>query len=304
MGWDRRSRKAWETRASLGGAGGKSAAGTATLGPQAWPPTVLGAGQGGQHFPSQPGVSSPGVDTPVVWTGSLGDPNHVVFSGKSLALGVPSACSSWAYTKQRTSLSPAPVSTHIPFLWPCLRSPPLCTPPPQTRSGRDHFPTTRLEASGTQERCQGPTGAVPSPTDCFPPESPGVWEVPRAKPGEMRHHQYTNSPASWAGSYLCDSPWAGQAPPYSALPSTRDGHGLGSLPRDRSGNVPGQHAGVKDQDCSPDHPPNSPRVQRPSVHVCAVWTRASSYDNQGDLLGLALTAGLWQRRGIDHDSHQ
>lgn len=40
------------------------------------------------------------------------------------------------------------------------------------------------------------------------------------------------------------------------------------------------------------------------MHVCDVWTRAGSHDNQGDLLGLALTAGLWQRRGIDHASLQ
>lgn len=122
MGWGGRSRKAWETLGQLGGA--------ATLSPQAWPPTVPGARQGGRHFPSQPGASSPGVDTPVVWTGSLGNPYHVVLFGKSLALGVPSACSSWACTKQRTPFSPARVSTHMPFLWPCLRSPPLLAPSP------------------------------------------------------------------------------------------------------------------------------------------------------------------------------
>lgn len=29
---------------------------------------------------------------------------------------------------------------------------------------------------------------------CLSAESPGVWEAPRAKPGWMRHHKFTNSP--------------------------------------------------------------------------------------------------------------
>lgn len=54
----------------------------------------------------------------------------------------------------------------------------------------------------------------------------------------------------------------------------------------------------------PRPPTEQPCVQRLSVHVCCVRTRAGSHDNQGDLLGLALTAGLWQRGCRDHDSHQ
>lgn len=72
----------------------------------------------------------------------------------------------------------------------------------------------------------------------------------------MRHHQFTNFPASWAGSYCCDSPWDGRAPPALLCFPPWAGRGLGFLPRDRGGKVPGHHAGVKGQQCSPDHPPS------------------------------------------------
>lgn len=140
--------------------GGKFATGAATLSPQAWPPVVPGTGQGGQHFPSQPGVSPPGADTPAVWT-SLPSPIHAILSGKSLALGyLQHVLHRPAHS--RGPLIATPGSALRPFLWLCSRSPPLCTPSLHTRRGRSHFLIARLEASGSQHRCQGPTGPVPS----------------------------------------------------------------------------------------------------------------------------------------------
>lgn len=141
-------------RARLGG-GRKFAAGAATLSPQAWPPTVPGAGQGGQHFPSQPGVSSLAWRA-VVWTGFPGNPSHVVLSGKSLALGHPQPVPH-VPGQSRGPLLGLPRPALADFTSACAPSTVHSVPSARERS---HFAATRLEAGGTRYRCQGP-GAVP-----------------------------------------------------------------------------------------------------------------------------------------------
>lgn len=111
--WEGRREGGVQRPEGLGGQPGrrqKVCSWNSQLSPQAWPPTVPGEGQGGQHFPSQPGVSSPGMDTPVVWTGSPGNLSHMVLSGKSLAPG-------HLHPFLSGPLSPTQVSHHRPFLW-------------------------------------------------------------------------------------------------------------------------------------------------------------------------------------------
>lgn len=206
MGWGRRSRKAWETWAGPGSQAESLQLEQPHSAHKHGPPQPLEQGR-------EPSTSLPSLESsPLVWirlwSGLVLWQSHPCGLVREVpGSWAPSACSSQACTKQRTPFSSARAST---FRVLCtVRSGPL------TGEGKEPEGWKLVGLSGLP----GSRG-VSLPASLLPAESYCIWEVPRAKPGEMRHHQFTNSPASWAGSCCSDSPWASQTPPHSALPST------------------------------------------------------------------------------------